>query len=159
MTQLRIVAEHAASDVVPTLEKLLFEHNLTSTGVADYHPVLFCVRDEANGFCGGITGYIWGGWLHITMLGLHESARGQGLGRALLEAAEHYARGLDCFDVYLNTFDFQAPGFYEKLGYRVFLSSIWAARGLPSWPHRVFSTQAFVATDRACEQRYSVRDY
>jgi GNAT superfamily N-acetyltransferase len=116
-----MVAEHeTSSTTLLMLEKLLFDYNLSTTGLAEYHPVLFCLRDAANEFCGGIAGYIWGGWLHITMLGLHESVRGRGFGRSLLEAAEQHARSLGCLDVYLNTFDFQAPAFYQKHGYRLF---------------------------------------
>jgi ribosomal protein S18 acetylase RimI-like enzyme len=46
--------------------------------------------------------------------------RGGGWGRALLERAEEeaIARGLQ--GVWLDTFSFQAPGFYQKLGYEVF---------------------------------------
>jgi hypothetical protein len=80
MTQHKIVAEHDATDSVSLLEKSLYTYNLAQTGLAEYHPMLFCVRDEADGYFGGVAGYAWGGWRQITMLWLHEDVRGAGLG-------------------------------------------------------------------------------
>jgi GNAT superfamily N-acetyltransferase len=104
-----------------------------TTQLAEYHCLLFCVRDEAQAFLGGIAGYVWGGWLHITMLWLHESARKQGLGVALLQAAEQYGREHDCGGVYLSTFDFQAPQFYQKYGYQLFGQLADCPRGYTSF--------------------------
>jgi GNAT superfamily N-acetyltransferase len=46
--------------------------------------------------------------------------RGAGHGSALIEAAEQLARERDCIGVNLDTFEYQARPFYEKLGYTVF---------------------------------------
>lgn len=46
-----------------------------------------------------------------------EQARGQGMGTKLMHMAEDLAREKNCIGVWLDTFDFQAPGFYQKLGY------------------------------------------
>ena len=37
-----------------------------------------------------------------------------------MELAENFARERDCIGVWLDTFDFQAPAFYRKLGYQAF---------------------------------------
>ncbi len=37
-----------------------------------------------------------------------------------MERAEEIARANDCVGVWLNTSEFQARGFYEKLGFEVF---------------------------------------
>ena len=39
---------------------------------------------------------------------------------ARLERAEEVAREHGCVGIWLDTFTFQAPGFYQKLGYTVF---------------------------------------
>ena len=49
-----------------------------------------------------------------------ESARGRGLGRTLMRQAEDVALRRGCHGAWLDTFSFQARGFYEKLGYTVF---------------------------------------
>ena len=45
-------------------------------------------------------------------------ARSRGHGSLLMQAVEREARRRGADLVYLNTFSFQAPRFYEKLGYR-----------------------------------------
>ena len=49
-----------------------------------------------------------------------ETARGQGLGTRLLQRAEAIARARGCGNALLDTFEYQARPFYEKLGYRLF---------------------------------------
>ena len=43
-----------------------------------------------------------------------------GYGRSLLAKAEAEAKARGCLNAHLDTFDFQALGFYERLGYRIF---------------------------------------
>ena len=59
------------------------------------------------------------GWLYVDDMWIHEYLRGQGVGRELMRQVEEAARGDGCRHAYLQTFDFQARDFYEKLGYRV----------------------------------------
>ena len=61
--------------------------------------------------------------LHCVQLGTVMTApafRGRGLGRALLERVEAEGRARGAARLVLDTFSFQAPRFYEKLGYRRF---------------------------------------
>jgi GNAT superfamily N-acetyltransferase len=60
------------------------------------------------------------GWLHVSILWLHEDVRGQGYGGQLIRMAEDIARGRSCHHAHLDTMSFQAPGFYHKLGYQEF---------------------------------------
>jgi ribosomal protein S18 acetylase RimI-like enzyme len=48
---------------------------------------------------------------------VHERYRGQGLGTLLLRSAEVEAVARGCVRVVLATHSFQAPGFYERMGY------------------------------------------
>ena len=57
--------------------------------------------------------------LEVEFLFVEESCRGQGLGRLLLEQAENLARQDGCKRVLLNTYSFQAPGFYRRMGYEL----------------------------------------
>jgi GNAT superfamily N-acetyltransferase len=51
---------------------------------------------------------------------IREELRGRGYGHRLLASAEDEARRRGAKNAYLDTFSFQAPGFYKKHGYRVF---------------------------------------
>jgi GNAT superfamily N-acetyltransferase len=59
-------------------------------------------------------------WLLIDGLWVEKEIRGQGIARELLFAAESKAVERGCRGAWLGTFDFQARGFYERLGYTVF---------------------------------------
>lgn len=58
--------------------------------------------------------------MHVDLLAVPESLRGQDVGTALMQRAEAMARERGCVGAWLDTFAFQARGFYEKLGYNVF---------------------------------------
>ena len=49
-----------------------------------------------------------------------DGLRGRGVGRELLDRAEVRTRERGCHSAWLDTFSFQARGFYEKLGYGEF---------------------------------------
>ncbi len=51
---------------------------------------------------------------------MQEQLRGRGYGQVLLAAAEQEAKQRGCKHVFLDTFSFQSPQFYQKRGYRVF---------------------------------------
>jgi GNAT superfamily N-acetyltransferase len=56
-------------------------------------------------------------WLTVDTMWVHPDRRGDGLGTALLAAVEAEARARGCRWAKLNTWEFQAPGFYERHGY------------------------------------------
>ena len=75
----------------------------------------------ANGeVLGGIIGKIYRGALFIDKLYIDNPLRGRGWGELLLLRAESIARAEGAVFSHLDTFSFQAPGFYEKLGYETF---------------------------------------
>ncbi|MEU2266568.1 GNAT family N-acetyltransferase [Streptomyces olindensis] len=81
---------------------------------------VWAVNDSDGDLAGGLVGYTWATWLHVTYLWVDERHRGRGLGARLLSEAEHLAttrRG--CRAARLETWDFQAPRFYKKQGYEV----------------------------------------
>lgn len=77
-------------------------------------------RDENWELLGGLTAYTHWNWLYISQIWVDEPLRGKGIGQQLVTAAEEEALKRGCRHAHLNTYDFQARGFYEKLGYTVF---------------------------------------
>jgi len=118
MTDIRIVSDPHASE---GLRKVVVDHldsyNIAVTGFREYSPVNLFLRDAGDEVVGGLLAGIWGGVLFVRILWISEALRGRGFGRRLMEAAEGRAVERGCRHVFLDTFDFQAPGFYEKLGY------------------------------------------
>ena len=49
---------------------------------------------------------------------MDERLRGQGWGKRLVDSFETEAAARGCDGVWVDTYAFQAPEFYEKLGYR-----------------------------------------
>ena len=62
--------------------------------------------------------FFGGGWLFIHLLWVKEEERGKGIGRDLLRKAEEEGRAFGCRFAFVDTFEFQAPDFYVKEGYR-----------------------------------------
>lgn len=83
-------------------------------------PLHVWALDEQEELAGGLTGHTWARWLHVTYLWVDGRHRGTGLGSRLLAEAERVAHGeRGCAASRVETWDFQAPGFYKKRGYDV----------------------------------------
>lgn len=85
-----------------------------------YSPLVFTLFDDQGAFVGGLSAHAAYGWLFIDTLWVADAARGKGQGRRLVLAAEEEAVRRGCGNAWLDTFSFQARGFYERLGYTVF---------------------------------------
>lgn len=107
---------------VPEIESYLaervYEFNAEATGYDDGESFSCTQRDESGVIRAGICGYTWGGCCYVTYLWVEESERGHGLGAALLNAAEEHAKTQHCTVLFVGTHTFQAPGFYERMGYK-----------------------------------------
>jgi len=82
-------------------------------------PLALALRREGQ-IVGGLIGEIHWGWLRIEILAVAEPWRGGGWGRRLVEEAERLAAEAGCHGSWVDTFSFQSPGFYQKLGYTIF---------------------------------------
>jgi GNAT superfamily N-acetyltransferase len=122
---------------VQFLEDQIGEHNMVRTGRRDFRPLAVFVRNEQDEILAGLDGFTWAGWLEIKFVWVREDLRGRGYGRRLLEAAEDEARVRGCQRVWLDSYTFQAPTFYQRLGYEVFGS----LEGYPAQHSRVFLTK------------------
>lgn len=98
----------------------LIAYNEQRAGLGDSRPLVVLIRDSNGATVGGLWGRTGYGWLFVEMLFVPERLRGQGLGTQVMELAESEALARGCHGVWLDTFEFQARGFYEQLGYRCF---------------------------------------
>jgi GNAT superfamily N-acetyltransferase len=88
----------------------------------DAHGKVFCyiLYGPGEEVVGGVIGELYWDWLYVNLMWIKEPLRGRGYGRQLLAMAEGEAMRRGAKHAYLDTFSFQAPGFYEKYGYRIF---------------------------------------
>lgn len=91
-----------------------------SPAIATWITNSFEVAAAGENLVGGLVGATYCQWLYVDVFWIHESYRGGGTGTSLLAAAEQEAARRGCQYAYLDTFSFQAPEFYKKLGYVVF---------------------------------------
>ena len=74
--------------------------------------------DDAGELLGGISGWTWQEAAGIGLTWVRNDQRGSGVGSQLLTQFESTAAERGARRVFVTSFTFQAPGFYEKHGYR-----------------------------------------
>lgn len=94
--------------------------NIQQAGDGHEKPLCFILYTPGGEVAGGLIGQTHWNWFYINLMFIKEELRGRGYGHRILTLAEEEARQRGAMHVYLDTFSFQAPGFYEKHGYQVF---------------------------------------
>ncbi|HMA74510.1 MAG TPA: GNAT family N-acetyltransferase [Xanthobacteraceae bacterium] len=100
----------------------LVEFNNSRLGKPEaFVPLVILLSDpETDEIVGGLYGSTLFSYLRVDLLFVPESMRRDGVGRRLMTQAEAEAIRRGCHAAVLDTFSFQARGFYERLGYSVF---------------------------------------
>lgn len=101
------------------LRQALVQYNLAHSSIGDTQELAVFVRDSGDRIVGGVSGVTWGQCLEIQFLWVQADLRGQKYGRRLLLEIERQAAARGCRQAILDTYSFQAPGFYRGLGYEV----------------------------------------
>jgi GNAT superfamily N-acetyltransferase len=113
----RLVTEAECEAIGAFLADRIYAFNVNATGYDDGQLLAGAVRGEDGEIIAGYNGHTWGGCCELAHVWVHEQHRGAGLGALLLRSAEREAMARGCVQVVLATHDFQAPGFYERMGY------------------------------------------
>ena len=98
------------------------------------------VRDEAGAIRAGLIGHCYAGWLFVALLWVDADLRRKGIGQCLMHEAERHARQFGCHSAFVDTFSFQGPEFYPKLGYAEF-----ARLDYPPDHQRIFFRKPLIA--------------
>jgi GNAT superfamily N-acetyltransferase len=99
----------------------LADFNRSQAGYSDSRGLAVLVADpDTREVLGGMLGRTSLGLFFIDLFFVPESLRGQRIGSQVLELAEEEAKRRGCRAAVLYTINFQAPGFYERHGYRAF---------------------------------------
>ena len=111
--------QHDLSSIeIDAVEQSIYDYNRRAIGRNDGQGLSFVIRDEAGRTVGAAAGYSWAGASELKQMWVDEGYRGRGYGRELLNAfvAEAARRGVR--RIWVASYDFQAPGMYEKAGFK-----------------------------------------
>ena len=86
----------------------------------EFEPLSVYCRNDDGVIVGGLTAKTYWNYLDISFLWVDEQHRGTGVASQIIKLAEDKARERGCSVSMLDTFEFQALGFYQKKGYEIF---------------------------------------
>lgn len=113
----QIVVGGADPDLEAELSRELDVYNLSRTGTDAPRELTLKAHDVDGRLVAGLSGWTWGTCAAISMVWVREDQRGEGWGTRLMATAEEEARNRGCERAAVSSFTFQAPGFYQRLGY------------------------------------------
>ena len=110
--------ENIESKRTQELANLIRAYNRANREPSKSEPLNIYLEDEEGNLMAGMVAETFGNWLEIEYLYVSDDLRGQGIGSKILEMAENESRNRGCKYSFVDTFNFQAPKFYEKHGYK-----------------------------------------
>ena len=114
------VHENPTGTDVRALRRRLGAHNVQEANIDKGLTLGIFLRHDDGDIVAGVYGWLWGACLELDYLWVHKDLRGRGIGRRLVTTLEQAAVARGCRQVTLDTYSFQAPEFYRKLGYEAF---------------------------------------
>jgi GNAT superfamily N-acetyltransferase len=99
--------------------KGLLAFNKRALGNWNFKPLSVTLR-QRGAIVGGLYAETYLNWMYISLFWLADEFRGKGFGSKIMQTAEKEARKRGVKNAFVDSFSFQAPGFYKKLGYREF---------------------------------------
>lgn len=95
----------------------LGEANAVAAPLHEVQALACVARDGAGRVVGGAIGRTWGACCELQQLWVEPAHRRRGIASRLVREFERRAEARGARTFYLETFSFQAPGFYRSLGY------------------------------------------
>jgi GNAT superfamily N-acetyltransferase len=114
-----VVETEPRAEDIRRLEEALYQFNVEATGIRDGQLFGLFLRSADGIAIGGANGWSWGETCYVRNFFIPAHLRGRGLGTQLMADVETEARKRGCRQIMLETHSFQAPGFYQKLGFAV----------------------------------------
>lgn len=100
------------------VDRGLDEWNFSAAPLHEVTPLSCFARLPTGEVIGGAVGRSWRQCCELQQLWVDAAHRKAGVGSRLVYAFEAHGRSRGCTVFYLETLSFQAPLFYESLGYR-----------------------------------------
>ena len=115
---MQVRLENTESQKSQIIGDLIRSYNRSKREAAESEPLNLYVEDDSGEVLAGLVAETFGNWLEIEYLFVKEGLRGQGIGSQILQRAESEAKKRNCRFAFVNTYQFQAPAFYQKHGYK-----------------------------------------
>lgn len=115
---MQVRLENTESQKAQEIGDLIRSYNRSKREPVESKPLNMYIEDDNGQLLAGLVAETFGNWLEIEYLFVTENLRGQGIGSQLLQQAESEAKKRNCCFAFVNTYQFQAPAFYQKHGYK-----------------------------------------
>ncbi|HEY4832553.1 MAG TPA: GNAT family N-acetyltransferase [Waddliaceae bacterium] len=114
---------HLERDDTPNLETILYaglnDEAVAAKGMNRVSTFGICIKNETQKILGGAKGAVLYGNLYVDSLWINNKMRNQGWGTKLMAEAEKIGKECGCTFATVNTMDWEALSFYQKLGYNI----------------------------------------
>ena len=134
---MKLKLENIESKRTQELANLIRAYNRSNREPSKSEPLNIYLEDEDGNLVAGMVAETFGNWLEIEYLYVSDDLRGQGIGSKILETAENESRNRGCKYSFVDTFNFQAPKFYKKHGYK----EVFALKKYPYTGERYYYTK------------------
>ena len=134
---MKLELENTKLERTHELANLIRAYNRANREPSKSEPLNIYLEDEEGNLVAGMVAETFGNWLEIEYLYVSEDLRRQGIGSKILKMAENESRNRDCKYSFVDTFNFQAPKFYEKHGYK----EVFALKKYPYIGERYYYTK------------------
>lgn len=111
--------ENPSQDDIQVLMRGITDYAKQQRGFDALDFFVFFIRDEKNTIVGGCSGVTLYGSLHIDTLWVSDVIRNKRWGTKLVDAALTYGKEKNCNFATVNTMDWEALSFYQKLGFKI----------------------------------------
>jgi GNAT superfamily N-acetyltransferase len=99
-------------------------------------PFVIYAADSDGTHIGGLCGGIFGTWAYVDYASVEPAWQNMGVGTQLFMKLEEHLKSHNCEYVQLFTWEYQAVGFYEKLGYT-------CVGTIPNWIENTYDAYFF----------------
>ena len=134
---MKLKLENIESKRTQELANLVRAYNRSNREPSKSEPLNIYLEDEQGNLVAGMVAETFGNWLEIEYLYVSDDLRGQGIGSKILGMAENESRNRGCKYSFVDTFNFQAPKFYKKHGYK----EVFALKKYPYTGERYYYTK------------------
>lgn len=114
-----IVQEILREDLKKEIHEGFAKHAIEMTGYNELSDVIAFIAKDEDLFIGAVAVQIFWGALHIKYVFVKDEYREKKIASKLMQQAFNFGKNNKCNFAFVETMNFQALGFYQKLGFEL----------------------------------------